>query len=671
MKRNPSHKLLKLPIQWCTIAATSTALYAFAQTSPAGSKAPASEPKVASEAAAPKPEATKPEAAKPAEKQSPTAAAAPSSSVPAVDTKALLPNETPTEDASASAPDVPPVGSLPTLFPDPKEAMTPTTSVTVNLLQMLVKKGILSHGEAQGMIQQAQVEAEQARALMEEAETLAPQDGDVRVTYVPDVVKKEIKEQLKADVLAEAKTDGWMAPNEAPEWTQRIKIFGDTRLRFYSLFLEDNGNNNTGQFPNFSAINTGAPFDVAGTLFSPQHNTDVDRTRFQLMARLNFDIDLHENWYAGSRFVTGIDSSPVNQNQTLGSALNGTAGGNFSKYALWIDRAFIKYHKNFDHLNDIYFNFGRFDNPFFSTPLLWSPNVGFDGIAFGGKKRIADSFTVFINGGYFPVYNTDFNFPGNRPNKFDSTDKFLAAAQLGIQFKPHEDIEAKFAAAIYDFQGVEGELSDPYIPLTDRDASNTDATRPSIAQRGNTYRPLRQIIPSPINGFGTQYQYQYFGLATPFREATFTGQVDFNMWEPYQLSILGEYVNNLDFDEAAINEVAINNRGVDPMLGQIGQFEGSGVGWLLRLQFGKPKFEKRGDWSAWIDYREVGSDSVVDGFNEDDLGGGGTNMKGYTLGAHVALSKNVRVGARWLSASELAGPPLKSDIFMFDLQANF
>jgi hypothetical protein len=600
----------------------------------------------------------------------------PSGGTADIDTKAIVPKDPP--PAAGTPPpalpinpgDAPPVDQLPTLFPQAQQ-MGPTTNVTVNLLQILVKKGVLTHGEAAGMIEQAKVEAAQAQQALEVAKELAPQDGDVRVTYVPQVVKDEIKESLKADVMAEAKTDGWMAPNEAPEWTQRIKIFGDTRLRFYSLFLDDRGNDNTGQFPNFGAINTGPPYDVAGTLFSPQHNTAVDRTRFQLQARLGFDIDLQDNWTAGMRLVTGIDSSPVNQNQTLGSALNGTAGGNFSKYALWIDRAFIKYHNHFDAENDVYFKFGRFDNPFFSTPLIWSPNVGFDGIAFGGRKSIVDGFGVFLNAGFFPVYNTDFNFPSNQPNKFDSTDKYLTAAQLGVHFKPHDDIEAKFSVAYYDFEAIEGVLSDPYIPLTDRDAGNTDNTRPAFAQRGNTYRPLRDIIPSPINGFGTQYQYQYFGLATPFRELALTGQVDFNMWEPYQLSLIGEYVENLDFDRQKINEVAINNRGADPILGQIGEFEGDPTGWLIRLQFGKPKFEKRGDWSAWIDYRHVGSDSVVDGFNEDDLGGGGTNMKGYTLGAHVALSKNVRVGARWLSAQQLAGPPLKSDIFMFDLMANF
>jgi hypothetical protein len=607
----------------------------------------------------------------PASKPKPTTAVTAPPAPVADDTKAIVndaaskPLVMPTAADSAG----PPVDDLPTLLPPASEAGAPTTSVTINLLQILVKKGILSHGEAQGMIQQAEVEAAQAQAALEDAQMMATQDGDVRVTYVPDVVKNEIKDAIKADVMAQARADGWTAPNEAPEWTQRIKLFGDFRLRFESnLFPE--GNDNTGAFPNFNAINSGAPFDVAGTVFSPQYNVDADRNRFKLRARLGADINLEDNWFAGIRIGTGQDNSPVTQNQGLGVA-NGAQGGNFSKYALWLDRAFIRYQNSFTAEDDFSLSFGRFDNPFFSTSLIWADEIGFDGIAISGKKKVADGFSIFSTVGMFPVFNTDINFSSNQPSKFESTDKYLYGGQFGIQFKPLKDVEAKFAAALYKFDGVEGELSDPYIPLTAQDAGNTDNTRPSFAQRGNTYRALRDIIPAAINGFGTTSQYQYFGLATPFEELAFTGKIDINSWEPYQLSLIGEYVENLDFDQSAMNEFAINNRGTDPVLGQVGDFAGDGTAWLLKLQFGKPTFEKAGDWSAWIDYRRVGSDAVVDAFNDDDLGDGGTNLEGYTLGAHVALSKRVRLGARWLSATQLAGPPLKSDIFMIDISAKF
>ncbi len=98
------------------------------------------------------------------------------------------------------------------------------------------------------------------------------------------------------------------------------------------------GNDNTGVFPNFNAINTGAPFDVAGPIFSPQLNVDQNRERIRLRTRVGFDIDLEDGFTAGIRLATGGNNSPVSTNQTLGSASSGSAGqgGNFSKYELWL-----------------------------------------------------------------------------------------------------------------------------------------------------------------------------------------------------------------------------------------------------------------------------------------------------------------------------------------------
>ena len=45
---------------------------------------------------------------------------------------------------------------------------------------------------------------------------------------------------------------------------------------------------------------------------------------------------------AGFRIATGENNSPVSTNQSLGLA-NQAQGGNFSKYAIWLDRAFLRY----------------------------------------------------------------------------------------------------------------------------------------------------------------------------------------------------------------------------------------------------------------------------------------------------------------------------------------
>ncbi|MDB6073623.1 MAG: hypothetical protein JWO89_1263, partial [Verrucomicrobiaceae bacterium] len=249
--------------------------------------------------------------------------------------------------------------------------------------------------------------------------------------------------------------------------------------------------------------------------------------------------------------------------------------------------------------------------------------------------------------------------------------KYLYAAQLGADFKITKSINAKIAAAYYDFDGVEGKLSTPFIPLTPQDQGDTDNTRPSFGQKGNTYRALRNIIPSVINNFGTSNQYQYFGLASKFQVAQITGRIDFNNWEPYQLSFIGDYLQNTAFDKTAIDSVAVNNRGVITPTSPNGAFEGDNKAWLLRTQFGKAAFEKAGDWNVSADYRYVGSDAVVDGFNDNDFGGGGTNVEGFTIGGSVALSKKTRLGMRWFSATQIAGPQFKSDIFMIDINAKF
>ena len=57
-----------------------------------------------------------------------------------------------------------------------------------------------------------------------------------------------------------------------------IESFGDVRGRYEGIYYADN-NDNTGAFPNFNAINTGSPFDVTGSVFSPQNNVDRDRQR--------------------------------------------------------------------------------------------------------------------------------------------------------------------------------------------------------------------------------------------------------------------------------------------------------------------------------------------------------------------------------------------------------
>lgn len=602
----------------------------------------------------------------------------------------LAENAPPATATSASTPAplaAAPAEAVPVL-PDPNAAApqpilnAPSQNVTLNLINRLVQKGILTHGEATDLIKGAEEDAAfakaQAQALAETQAAVAAQTAmppvqpdaeEVRVTYIPESVKNQIRDQLRTEVFEQARAQHWAAPGSVPDWTQRIKMFGDVRTMYQGFSFPD-GNNNTGVFPNFNLINTGQPFDVAGTIFSPQLNVDKHRDTYLMRMRLGFDIDLEDGFTAGIRFATGSTNTPVSTNQALAAAGPGGQGGNFSKYQLWLDRAFVKYDASLSQDSHLAFWLGRFDNLFMtSSEIMWDEDVALDGIAFKVDQTWNSNFKTWLSGGAFTVFNSALNFPDNSPTKAASYDKYLFAAQFGVQFKPVEDIEVKMGIAYYDWKNIEGRLSDPFVPLNNVDAGSTDNSRPLFAQKGNTYRPIRNITPSALNGFGTTNQWQYFGLATPFRQIAWSGRMDLNYWEPVQVSLLGEYVKNLAFNRAAINSVAVNNRSG----GGSGGFAGGDTAWYMGVNVGKPYtlFNERGDWNMGVGYRYVESDAVVDGFTDSNFGGGGTNMKGYTLSAAMALSKATAIRLSYMTASQIAGPTLRSDVVMFDLTAKF
>jgi hypothetical protein len=288
-----------------------------------------------------------------------------------------------------------------------------------------------------------------------------------------------------------------------------------------------------------------------------------------------------------------------------------------------------------------------------------------------GRYEVLKGVTPYLTAGIFPVFNTELNFASTNPSKFNSEDKYLYAGQGGATWRINKAFSAKFGVAYYWFENIEGKLSSPFVPLTTSDAGNTDDSRPAFAQNGNTYRPLRDILATAQNDFGTIDQFQYYGLATSFRELAFTGQIDFSYFEPFHLSVIGEYVSNLAFNRAAIANDAVNNRGPNHSNGSPGGYVGGNTSWLIGFKLGSPALEKAWDWNLFLNYRYVDSDAVVDGFVDSDFGNGGTNLKGYTVGGSLALSPNVWLTLRWMSANSVAGPPYKNDILQVDVNGRF
>ena len=566
--------------------------------------------------------------------------------------------------------------------PAVSRAKPTSPNATINLVNMLVKQGVLKEEQAQALIKQADdeayvaresakvatVKADEAAKVAGAAAAAASPPGTRHVTYVPEIVKRQLRDEIRRDVMAKAEKENWASPGKYPEWAQRFRFTGDLRARYeYQSFP-------TGNDPrayNFNAINTGSPYDISdnNSYYASTYNAGEDRNRTRLRARLGADIDITNNFSAGMRFASGDSNSPVSTNQTFGSN-----GGNFSKYALWIDRAYLRY----EPWNELNFSVGRFDNPFWSpTDLVYHRDLGFDGFAVQAKGEVWKDVTPFAVAGAFPTYNTDLNAGINLPNpstglpsKYPSQDKWMFGGQVGVatNFAPHSAF--RVAVAYYDFTNVQGQLSTPCSVFSSSDSCSTDLRRPSFAQKGNTYSLLRNIIRDASNSNGATNQFQYFGLASQFRPVVVSGQLDLGEFHPVHVVLDGEYVKNTGFDRAAVSAIAQNNTASTPD-GSIGPFQGGDTGWMARATVGHKVVRRLWDWNVHAGYKYLESDAVIDAFADSDFGLGGTNLKGYFIGGNVGVADNVWATVRYLSANNIAGAPYAVDIVQLDLNAKF
>ncbi|MGH6612752.1 putative porin [Sphingomonas sp.] len=522
------------------------------------------------------------------------------------------------------------------------------------LLEIMVTKGLVTRAEADAMIAEARV------APTPQVQAAIPPGGVVgdtqTIPYIPTTVRNQIKAELRAELASQASTEGWAKPGEVAEWTKRLTLFGDIRVRGEGDLM---GKGNFNQsFVNFQAINAGAGYninDLSSQVSAPYLNTTKNRTRANIRARLGLRARI-DSWITGEiRVATGGDNSPISTNQTLGG------NGQFGKYAIWLDRANIR----LQPVKGATLDLGRFANPFWTSELLFDEDLNFDGVALSGRAALNGQLTVFGTLGAFPIFNTDFNFGSNDVGAFSSKDKYLAAAQAGVEFAASDHVKLAVAASYYEFKNVQGEVSSP-CPF-DQDACDTDASRPQFVRTGNSLFPIRNIDFAGAPNPATAPEVQYFGLASKYRILNAHAALDLGFFAPVGIRLEADFVKNLGFDRKLVAARAVNNLGP----GNPGVWAGGDTGWFGNLIIGKSQLTESGDWHASIGYRRIESDAVLDAFTDSDFHLGGTNAKGFILGGSYAIAKDTALSARWLSSDAITGIPYSNDVIQLDLTTRF
>jgi hypothetical protein len=374
-------------------------------------------------------------------------------------------------------------------------------AATAKLINLLVEQGVLTQVRAEALLKEFEAPAAAAPAApaptAKSVADAAP--ATVRVPYVPEFVRKEMKEELRTEMAAQALREGWAGPGAVPGWVRAIKFDGDLRTRY--------------EFDNFDSANAAA-VNVAETNRTRALtllNTTEDRHRLRVRARFGLVATADQNWAAGVRLTTGNTTDPLSSNQTLGNYNN--------RYTAAFDRAYIRYHAG-DELSAV---IGRFGNPWFGTDLVWANDLSFDGAAVQWTPRLGPG-RGFLTLAAVPVQEVELS----------AHDKWLFGAQLGAELPGNGVVRGRLGLAYYRYVNIVGKANEAGLSLN-------DTTAPAFVQKGNTFFNISSDSARPL-----------LALASDYRIVDLTGTLAIESLASKHLVLTADVARNVGYDRAAV-----------------------------------------------------------------------------------------------------------------------
>jgi len=446
-------------------------------------------------------------------------------------------------------------------------------------------------------------------------------------------MRAQIRDEVKEEVIAQARAERWGVPG-APSWINNIKIEGDIRLRHQQDNASGNNtaadtyviadvlnSNGITRSPDFASYSVNDAKDLLATA-----NTSESRGRERVRMRLGLTAKVTDEVGVGLRLTTGSATDRVSTNQTMGQ--------NFNKYQVFLDRAFVR----IDPAPWVSFQGGRIPNPWFSSDMTWNENLNFEGFATTFRRPVVDDgLAPFLTLGYFPLREST---PPGRNSRS------LWGAQLGASMELSARTRLKLGLAYYSYNNLEGRSDTDYTLLSNGISVGQSYGRyeypVGLRQRGNTV-----FETNPLLTFSSDVIKPTWGLAYQFKPVVLTAAAEFTHFSPFNILLSAEYANNTAFSASDFHKRADATfyGNVDP--------GGSGEGYQLKLAVGDTEVRDLNDWQVAFSYRRVGSDALLDAFTDSDLGLGGTNIRGYTLGLTYGLYRNTTLGMKYLAGENI------------------
>jgi hypothetical protein len=551
---------------------------------------------------------------------------------------------------------------------DERAGLQELRATTLALIEALVEQGLLSRAKADELIRKAQqagtstaastgapaaAGAAAGAAVAAGAGAGAPAGSAapanwgerpasvVRVPYVPESVRAQMKEEIRNDVLATAREENWIDARQLPAWVRGIKVEGDVRVRAEAALLD-----NTNTPPELYQLQ-----NLLGSTpaWSPDIvNTRTDRQRLTLRARLGVVAKPGDDVTAGVRITSGGTTPVASQSITMGN--------DFQRTVVTLDRAYVRWEPR----QNLRFEAGRTATPFYGTDLLWPDDLAVEGVSGHGELDLARGLYAFTTLGAFPLQ--EFQISGE--------DKWLYGGQFGMNWAISGDWGLQGAVALYDFRKIEGVREQglpptgPFANTTPYQLSQYPAT---VRQKGNT------LI--DINSPDSTATQAVWGLASRFKPFNATVGLLNRMFEPFEMQGTVDYVRNTGFERADI----LRRFGPDAPT-ELANLAAMTTGWQVRMDVGRLRMQEKGDWQAYVGWRRFERDAWPDAFTDTTWNLGGTNYKGYTVGGWYEIDRGANVGARWTSTrnlddgtagADLSSAKLRVDVLQVETNVKF
>ena len=368
-----------------------------------------------------------------------------------------------------------------------------------------------------------------------------------------------------------------LAKEVVPAWAQRITISGDMRLRSEHIWRDETT----------SATKT--------------------RNRYRGRLRVGAKANISEQVEAGFRLATGTDTDPIGPNQS--------ATDSFDKKNLFIDQAYVKLttaHTAFEAVPLTFWG-GKFESPFYSSSLVWDPDVTFEGAALA-LTPAAGPVTGWLTGGVFPI--EEISAKGGDPT--------LWGSQAGASWAVAPDADAPWLKALT----VKGSLS--YYDFANLE-NGIDVHESSTFGNSGTVS----------------------GAAAPFTFRPAAG-VDYD-----ELDLNGEVTSELLGKPVRLHADYVKNTAISD----------NDEGFQIGAKFGKA--DKPLAWEAGYDYQRLEPDAVLGVFTDSDFGVGGANRSGHVYYATLGTLKNSTLGVKWFVTEAATGTAAAADRLQVDWLTKF